>query len=241
MSMGLSPGGFCLALAQAFATNKRATAQGAMMPVEGLIFDLDGTLVDTALSLIDRPPLNMDQFRGFVGHGSRALIQKGVAATGPAVDEATLVRLNVAFLDYYGENIAHSSVMFDGLQVVLDKARAAGCKLGVCTNKVEQLSLKLLTELGVMPLFDAVVGGDTLAVMKPDPAPYFETARRMGVDPQRTMMFGDSETDIRTAQAAGVPVIAVTFGYTPEHVSTFNPSHVIEHYDEAWPIVARYL
>jgi phosphoglycolate phosphatase len=221
-----------------------------MMPVEALIFDLDGTLVDTApdlllatnhaLSLIDRPQVSITQLRGFVGHGSRALIEKGVAATGGTVNEETLRRLNVGFLDYYSDNIARDSVMFQGLQAVLDRARASGMKIGVCTNKVERLSLKLLTELGVMPVIDAVVGGDTLPLMKPDPAPYFETARRMGVNPARTIMFGDSETDIRTAQAAGVPVIAVTFGYTTEPVQTFNPDHVIDHYDQAWPIVETY-
>ncbi len=221
------------------------------MPVEALIFDLDGTLVDTApdlllatnhaLSLIDRPAMSITQLRGFVGHGSRALIEKGVAATGDAVDEETLRRLNLAFLDYYGDNIARDSVMFQGLTSVLDNAKSRNLKLGVCTNKVERLSLKLLAELGVMPVIDAVVGGDTLPVMKPDPAPYFETARRMNVNPARTIMFGDSETDIRTAQAAGVPVIAVTFGYTSQPVATFNPTHIIDHYDDAWPIVETYL
>jgi phosphoglycolate phosphatase len=86
-----------------------------------------------------------------------------------------------------------------------------------------------------------VVGGDTLPIMKPDPAPYREVARCLGVDASRTIMFGDSETDIRTAHNAGVPVIAVTFGYTPQPVETYNPTHVISHYDQAWAVVAKYL
>ncbi len=221
------------------------------MPVEALIFDLDGTLVDTApdllhatnhaLSLIDRAPVTMQQLRTYVGHGAMNLIELGAKATGPLPDRTTLLRLHDAFLEYYGDNIAVSSVMFEGLEEVLQQASLSGLKLGVCTNKVERLSLKLLTELGLMQLFGAVVGGDTMPVMKPDPAPYTEVARRLGVDVQDTLMFGDSETDIRTAQNAGVPVIAVSFGYTMKHVSAFNPDHVIDHYDEAWPLVERYL
>jgi phosphoglycolate phosphatase len=221
------------------------------MPLEALIFDLDGTLVDTApdllhatnhvLSIIDRPPVDMSQLRGFVGHGAMNLIERGITASGPSVDAATLKQLHGRFLEYYGEHIAVASVMFDGLAELLDRARSTGLKLGVCTNKVENLSVKLLTELGVIDRFAAVVGGDTLPLMKPDPAPYREVAMRLGVAPLNSLMFGDSETDIRTAQNAGVPVIAVTFGYTAEPVQCFNPTHVIDHYAEAWPIVQRYL
>lgn len=231
--------------------DKRATLKGIVMPVEGLIFDLDGTLVDTApdllhatnhaLSLIERSPVSMAQLRSFVGLGAMNLIERGIAATGPSVSNAELKWLHSAFLDYYAENIAVSSVMFEGLAQVLEQADAHGLKMGVCTNKIERLSLKLLSELGISQRFGAVVGGDSLPIMKPNPEPLRETARRLGVEPSRTLMFGDSETDIRTAQAAGVPVIAVTFGYTPEHVSAYNPTHMIDHYDAAWAIVETYL
>jgi phosphoglycolate phosphatase len=221
------------------------------MPVEALIFDLDGTLVDTApdltaatnhaLALIGRHPLSEQEARSFVGHGSRALIMRGCEATGGLPDEATIQRINKAFLDFYGDNIADHSVIFPGLIEVLNKARSAGIKLGVCTNKVEHLSHKLLQALNLADFFGAVVGGDTLPIMKPDPAPYLEVAKRLAVNPANTMMFGDSETDIRTAQNAGVPVIAVTFGYTPQPVETFHPSHIIDHYSQAWDIVQRYV
>lgn len=221
------------------------------MPVEALIFDLDGTLVDTApdltaatnfaLSLIGRRPISEHEARSIVGHGSRALIVRGCEVTGGPVDEGTIKRLNIAFLDYYADNIAGHSVVFPGLLNVLNQARDAGLKLGVCTNKVERLSHKLLAELKMADYFGAVVGGDTLPIMKPDPAPYREVALRLGIDPARTMMFGDSETDILTAQNSSVPVVAVTFGYTPQPVETFNPTHVISHYDDAWDIIAKYL
>jgi phosphoglycolate phosphatase len=221
------------------------------MPVEALIFDLDGTLVDTAPDLIQatnhvlhsigRRPVSYDEFRGFVGHGAMNLIERGTLATGRAVDGDTLKRLHREFLDYYGANISSHSKVFDGLPALLDEALSRGLKFGVCTNKVEGLSHKLLGEIGLSKWFQVVVGGDTLPIMKPDPAPYREVARRIGVDASRTLMFGDSETDIRTAQNTGVPVIAVSFGYTALPVQTFSPTHVIDHYDEAWDIVKGYL
>ena len=221
------------------------------MPVEALIFDLDGTLVDTAPDLIQatnhvlqsigRRPVSYPEFRGFVGHGAMNLIERGILATGGAVDSEILRRLHRNFLDYYGDHISAHSKIFEGIPALLDNAKSQGLKMGVCTNKVEGLSHKLLDELGLAKWFEAVVGGDTLPIMKPDPAPYREVAKRLGVDATRTMMFGDSETDIRTAQNTGVPVIAVTFGYTAQPVEMFNPTHVINHYDEAWPIVLKYL
>jgi len=221
------------------------------MPIEALIFDLDGTLVDTApdlivatnhaLQLAGRRPISDEQLRAFVGHGAISLLKQGLAATGELPDEATILGLRDKFIDFYHENIAVKSRVFDGLEAVLQAAQAHGLKLGVCTNKPEKLSLRLLKDIGLAPYFGAVVGGDTLPVLKPDPEPYFEVARRLGVDPKNTIMIGDSETDIRTAKNAGVPVIAVSFGYTPKHVSAFDPDHVIDHYDEAWPIMARYV
>lgn len=221
------------------------------MPLDALIFDLDGTMVNTApdltaatnhaLSLIGRREITQAEAKNFVGHGSRALIKLGCEVTGGGVDEATLQKLNIAFLEFYGDHIASHSVVFPGLISVLAQAQQAGLKLGVCTNKVEHLSHKLLAQLNLADYFGAVVGGDTLPIMKPDPVPYLEVARRLGVDATKTLMFGDSETDIRTAQNTGVPVIAVTFGFTPLPVETYNPTHVISHYDQAWPIVSKYL
>ena len=220
------------------------------MALEALIFDLDGTLVDTApdlmaatnhvLNLAGRPNISEDQLRQFVGQGAMNLIKRGLAATGGLLDEAETKRLHDKFLEFYGNNLAVHSHVFPGLIQFLDEAKSSGLKMGVCTNKVEGLSNKLLNEIGLAKYFKAVVGGDTLPIMKPDPAPYNELARRLGVAPQRTLMFGDSETDIRTAQNVGVPVIAVSFGYTHAHVSSFNPTYVIDHYDEAWPLVKAY-
>lgn len=221
------------------------------MQLEALIFDLDGTLVDTAPDLMaatnhtmkraGRAEISEAQLRAFVGHGSMALIKLGLETSGPLPDEAELQRLQTDFLDYYGANIAAHSKVFDGVVPLLEKAKAAGLKMGVCTNKVERLSNKLLIEIGLADYFGAVVGGDTLSVMKPNVEPYLEVARRLGIDPAATLMFGDSETDIRTAQNVGVSVIAVSFGYTNAHVSTFAPTYVIDHYDEAWSLVKPFV
>ena len=218
------------------------------MAIEALVFDLDGTLVDTApdlmaatnhvLSTIGRPPIPEALFRHLVGHGALQLIKRGLTETGGPVSDAEVKHLYDRFLKHYGENISQHSAVFPGVVPLLEKAKAKGMRLGVCTNKVEHLSHKLLGEIGLAQYFDAVVGGDTLPIMKPDPAPYLEVVRRLGVAAPSSMMIGDSETDIRTAQNAGVRVIAVSFGYTDKHVSHFSPTHVIDHYDEAWALIS---
>ena len=221
------------------------------MPVEALIFDLDGTLVDTApdlmaatnhvLKTLKRRPISMEEVRSFVGHGARALIARGCEATGEPVDPRAIETLYQEFIIYYAANIAEHSRPYSGLLTFLDRCKAHGLVMGVCTNKLESLSVRLLHALDMAKYFDAVVGPDTTGIAKPDPKPFVETVRRLNRDPSKAFMFGDSETDIKTGKNAGVPVIAVSFGYAIQHVSHFKPDYVIDHYDEAWPIVARYV
>lgn len=221
------------------------------MPVEALIFDLDGTLVDTApdlhaatnhvLSTLKRRPVTMEQVRAFVGHGARALIARGCEATGEPVDQRDIEALYQKFIIYYAANIAANSRPYPGLLELLDRCQSAGIAMGVCTNKLESLSIQLLNALDMTKYFSAVVGPDTIGIAKPDPRPYAETLKRMERKIAHSLMFGDSETDIKTAQNASVPVIAVSFGYTAQHVSAFGPTHVIDHYDEAWPVIQSYL
>jgi phosphoglycolate phosphatase len=220
------------------------------MATTAVIFDLDGTLVDTApdlmaatnhvLARMERRPITMTEVRAFVGHGAKALISRGAAATGDPVDEATLAFMHAEFLRFYAAHIADSSFIFPGVEALLEALSQAGVKLGVCTNKLEGLSVQLLEELKLSRFFGAIIGPDTINVAKPDPAPYQETLRRLGIaSAERSVMIGDSETDILTARAAGAPVIAVPFGYTPRPVASYNPDYLIAHYDEALPLLRQ--
>jgi phosphoglycolate phosphatase len=219
------------------------------MALSAVIFDLDGTLVDTApdlhaatnyvLSTLRRRPITMEQVRAFVGHGARALIARGCEATGDPVDPRAIETLYQEFVIYYAANIAANSKPYPGVVNLLKQCQDKGLVLGVCTNKLESLSNQLLTALNMRSYFGAVVGPDTIGISKPDPRPYLETLLRLN-RPGASILIGDSETDIRTAENAKVPVIAVSFGYTAQHVRAFNPTHIIDHFDEAWPILQSY-
>jgi phosphoglycolate phosphatase len=127
------------------------------------------------------------------------------------------------------------SALYPGVNRVLDHFAGEGFLLAVCTNKFEDMSVRLLERLGAAEKFAAVCGGDTFAWRKPDPRHLFETIKKAGGDPARAIMFGDSRADIDAAKAAGIPVVAVDFGYSDRHVREMEPSRVISHYDEVTP------
>ncbi|GAC1328900.1 MAG: HAD family hydrolase [Beijerinckiaceae bacterium] len=215
-----------------------------------LVFDLDGTLVDTASDLIGTlnhllaeehvSPLPLATARPMLGAGARALIERGLTAAGRSVSPARLEEMFLAFLARYEAHIADASRPFPGVEAALDRFAAAGWIFAVCTNKIEHPSIRLLTELGLAHRFRAICGQNTFEVCKPDPRALLLTIERAGGDPRRTIMVGDSKTDIVTAQAANAPVIAVDFGYTDRHVSEFAPDRVISHFDELWDAVRSF-
>ena len=217
------------------------------MPDRAVIFDLDGTLVDTAPDLmgatnfvlggLGRRALAMDEVRAFVGHGARALLTRGLAATGGLPEGYDVEPDYRRFVAYYSATIAGASAPFPGIVRLLDRLKDEGFGLGVCTNKLEGLSVQLLEALDLAKYFGSVVGPDTLGIAKPDPKPFYEAVNRLDLDSPRALMVGDSETDILTARNAGVPVIGVPFGYTPRPVEDFGPDRMIAHFDEAYDAI----
>ena len=213
-----------------------------------IVFDLDGTLADTAPDLIGTlnvvlareslPPIPLDQARDLIGAGARALIERGMASAGREPTPERLEELFRFFLAHYGEHLLEESRLYPGVLEALDRLEADGFPLAVCTNKVEAHALKLLDGLGVAERFAAITGRDTFPYFKPDPRHLTLTVERAGGQPDRAVMVGDSRTDIATARAANLPVVAVTFGYTDTPVEELGPDRVIEHFDELFEAVA---
>ncbi|WP_457103856.1 phosphoglycolate phosphatase [Methylobacterium sp. P5_C11] len=206
------------------------------------VFDLDGTLAETAGDLIGTlnalmrqeglAELPLSRARGLIGAGARALIRRGFEAEGRPLSPADHDRLFDAFIAHYGEHLADTSHLFPGVVDALDTLEAAGFMLAVCTNKFEGQSVELLRLLGIGHRFAAICGRDTFPQFKPDPRHLTGTIALAGGDPARAVMVGDSRTDIDTAKAAGIPVVAVTFGYTDLPVVELGPDRVIEHFSQ---------
>ena len=207
-----------------------------------VVFDLDGTLVDTAPDLVgalnfvlaqeDLPPVPAQSARKMIGAGARALIERGLERDGRIVDAAKLERMTQDFIAYYAENIAVESKPFDGLVGALDILEARGCRFAVCTNKLEWLSKRLLDRLDLSSRFAAICGADTFGISKPDPAILRQTVARAGGELAATVMVGDAGPDIGVARRAGVPVIGVDYGYTDVPVKDLSPDIVISHLSE---------
>jgi len=210
------------------------------MPAPTIVFDLDGTLIDTAPDLIDTltvvfareglPPVPYDTARNLIGGGARAMIVRGIEAEGRVVAPAEVERMFADFIAYYADHIADRSRPFPGLLDALDELAARGCRFAVCTNKLERLSQLLLEALSLAGRFEAICGQDTFGIQKPDPEILRRTIAAAGGSPRHAVMIGDSLTDIRTARAARVPVIAVDFGYSDKPVSELAPDRVISHF-----------
>jgi phosphoglycolate phosphatase len=217
-------------------------------PGPTLVLDLDGTLVDTAVDLTTTlnvilakqglAPVPLDQARKLIGHGAKALIVRGFAANGVTRAPAEIDALYEEYLEYYERHIADESRPFPNVVNTLVRFADAGWTLAVCTNKLEHMSRILLDRLGMTKHFTAICGFDTLPAPKPDARAFIETVRRAGGDMANAIMVGDSETDIATAKAAGVPVVAVTFGYTTIPVEQLGPDRIIDDYSELWDAVA---
>jgi phosphoglycolate phosphatase len=203
------------------------------------VFDLDGTLIDTApdlmsalngaLATVDLPPVTLEDTRGIVGQGARVMIERGLDRLGVS-GQHDLDALLRAFLVYYEANIAAHSRPYPGLLGTLDRLEADGFVLAVCTNKMEHLALSLLTELDMTRRFAAIVGGDTAKRPKPAADPLLLAQSQSGGGP--AILIGDSATDAKAARAAGWPCVLVDFGYTDHPARELGADAVISHFDE---------
>jgi phosphoglycolate phosphatase len=188
-----------------------------MAPAPLIVFDLDGTLVDTAPDLIralnfvlEREGLALVPLasaRNMIGAGARRLIERGLEVAGRAASLEDISRMTADFIDYYAAHIADASRPFEGLEDALDNLVTRGHRLAVCTNKLEWLSRRLLDRLGLSARFAAICGADTFGVAKPDPAILRQTVARAGGEVASSIMVGDAGTDVGVARRAGVPVI----------------------------------
>jgi phosphoglycolate phosphatase len=210
-----------------------------MTSVRTVVFDLDGTLVDTAPDLIsalnfvlDReglPPVPLHSARTMIGAGARRLIERGLELEGRAASLEDITRLTSDFIDYYAAHIADASRPFEGLEGALDELGASGYRFAVCTNKLEWLSKLLLDQLGLSSRFSAICGADTFGVSKPDPAILQQTVARAGGQLSSAIMVGDAGPDVGVARRAGVPVIGVEFGYSEVPIADLKPDRLISH------------
>ena len=213
-----------------------------------IVFDLDGTLIDTAPDLIDAlnhilaqhelPGVAFETARPSIGGGARAMIERALSAQGQECSSAAIDRLYADFIAYYARHIADRSRPFPQLEAALECLAVEGHRLAVCTNKLEWLSIRLLRALKLVRYFTAICGQDTFGMQKPDPQMLRRTILRAGGEPARAIMIGDSGIDVRTARAGNVPIIAVDFGYSDVPITTLRPDRIIGSYAEL-PLAIR--
>src|SRR3954462_12212307 len=213
-----------------------------MDPSRTVVFDLDGTLVDTAPDLISAlnfvlvreglPAVPMKSARNLIGAGARKLIERGLELDGRQAGHADITRLTNDFIDHYAAHIADESRAFEGLEGALDDLAALGYRFAVCTNKLEWLCKRLLDQLGLSSRFSAICGADTFGVSKPDPGVLQQTIARAGGRLSSAIMVGDAGPDIGVARRAGIPVVGVSFGYTEVPIAELKPDRQISHMRE---------
>lgn len=212
------------------------------MKYDLIIFDLDGTLANTAPDLIGTlnritkqyalTPIGMDDFGQIIGHGARAMIKRAFELNNKPLDDETLEVLFAAFLVDYSANIANETTLFEGVLDAMDKLSIQGFKFALCTNKTEGMARLLLDELKVTGRFKSITGGDSFEFRKPDARHLIETARLAGYEISKAIMIGDSAADINAAINAGIPSVAVTFGYSDTPISSLGATNIINHYSD---------
>jgi phosphoglycolate phosphatase len=213
------------------------------LPMRSVIFDLDGTLADTAgdliaaanaaLARLGHPPqlmMGSDDATAFAG--GRAMLRLAATRMGHPDPEALADAGYQPLLDAYAAAIDTHTTLYPGATDAVDRLRARGDIAGICTNKPEGLAVTLIERLGLTARFPALIGADTLPTRKPDPAPLLEAIARLQGDRSNAVLIGDTVTDRKTAAAAGIPCILVTFGPTGRAVADLSPEALLDHYDD---------
>lgn len=205
-----------------------------------VVFDLDGTLIDTAPDLIlatnhvledaGYKPVDETFMRPVISFGSRAMLTAGIRHQGREVVENELDEMFEKLIEFYGRNIAVTSKPFPGLIPVLDSLRARSFDIAICTNKREDMAKLLMAELGLTSYFKVITGRDTFPVCKPNPEHLLRTISLAGGTAEKSVMVGDSTTDYETAKAANIPIIGVTFGYTDIPIAELDCEATISDY-----------
>jgi phosphoglycolate phosphatase len=211
------------------------------MPSPALIFDLDGTLVDTAPDLLGAtnavmtaqglPLIPPATLRHMVGFGARSLIEQAMEAVGRTPGPEELAPLVDIFMAHYREHIADSSVLFPGVRETLEALRVAGGRLAVLTNKPQELADQLLPAIGIRDFFAEVYGAGRMSYVKPDARIFHDVVRDLNAKVgagDGAVMIGDSITDLKTARAAGVPCILFSYGYTPVPAADLGADLVLD-------------
>ncbi|MEP5732431.1 MAG: HAD-IA family hydrolase [Sulfitobacter sp.] len=213
-----------------------------------VVFDLDGTLADTSADLIaaanlcframgEGDILDAQSDAATALRGGRAMLRLGMERLGRAGDEGTIDAYYPRLLEAYADDIDRHTVLYPGAMAAVAALKAAGYGVAICTNKPEGLAQTLLTRLGIRDEFDAMLGADSLPMRKPDPEHLFETVRRAGGDPKKSVLIGDTLTDRKTAEAAGVPCVLVTFGPAGGDMAALKPEALLDHYDNLPAII----
>lgn len=216
-----------------------------------IVFDLDGTLVDSApdlvralnetLDLEGLPHAKLETARRMVGQGARVLIERTAALHGVTFGTDRLDQLTGAFIEFYRADIASGSRPFPGVGEALGQLSSMGAKLAVCTNKRTELSHQLLDALDLNKWFSTVVGADAVTDRKPHPEHYRAAVTRAGGTVRRSVMVGDTSADVGAARAAGAPVLVVRFGYCDTDADKLGADVVLDRYSELTPVCRRLL
>lgn len=222
-------------------------ANREMSPLKAIIFDLDGTLIDSALDLRDAVnallveeglrQVDLDEVKSMIGDGAAKLVERAILATGG--DLSRLPALVARFLQIYEANASHHTRAYPGVEETLAGLRRLGLPLAVVTNKPYAATIEILEALGLRASFDAVVGGDTLPERKPHPAPILMALKQMSVEPEAALMIGDNYHDVQAAHAAGVRAFAVTYGYSHRPHAELGADRLINAMAELLPIVEK--